>query len=78
VGRVFANGRDLDAEMVRIGAAWVFRRFTDDPVLLRLVREADARRGLWALPEAERLPPWEWRAAERDERERRRAAVGTR
>lgn len=23
------------------------------------------RRGLWAQTEAERLPPWEWRAAER-------------
>jgi endonuclease YncB( thermonuclease family) len=52
--------------MVRRGAAWVFRRYSRDPSLLRLEGEARAaRRGLWALPEAERAPPWEWRAANR-------------
>ena len=66
VGRVSAEGRDVNAEMVRRGAAWVFRRYSDDPGLLRLEAEARAaRRGLWALPEAERVPPWEWRAAAR-------------
>jgi hypothetical protein len=28
------------------------------------------RRGLWGLPEAERMPPWEWRAAGRACQER--------
>lgn len=57
---------DVNTEMVRRGAAWVFRRYSDDPALLRLEAEARAdRRGLWALPEAGRVPPWEWRAAER-------------
>jgi endonuclease YncB( thermonuclease family) len=33
-----------------------------DPELYRLEREArEAHRGLWALPEAQRVPPWEWR-----------------
>jgi endonuclease YncB( thermonuclease family) len=58
--------------MVRRGAAWVFRRYSDDPELLRLEDEARAaRRGLWALPEAERVPPWDWRAAERERRRER-------
>ncbi len=66
VGRVFAGGLDVNAEMVRRGAAWVFRRYSDDPGLLRLEQAARAERlGLWGLPEAERTPPWEWRAAER-------------
>ncbi len=66
VGRVFAGGLDVNADLVRSGAAWVFRRYSDDPELLRLEAEARAaRRGLWALPEAERVPPWEWRAAGR-------------
>ena len=46
---------DVNAEMVRQGAAWVYRQYDRDPSLLRLEQEArDARRGLWALPEAER------------------------
>lgn len=66
VGRVYAGPQDINAEMVRRGAAWVYRRYSDDPDLLRLEQAAQSqKRGLWALPEAERVPPWEWRAAER-------------
>ncbi len=66
VGRVFAGGLDVNADLVRSGAAWVFRRYSDDPELLRLEAEARAaRRGLWGLPEAQRIPPWEWRAVAR-------------
>jgi endonuclease YncB( thermonuclease family) len=67
VGRVYAGAVDVSAEMVRQGAAWVYRQYSHDPMLLRDEREArNARRGLWVLPEAERVPPWEWRTAERD------------
>lgn len=63
VGRVFVGAQDVNAEMVRRGNAWVFRRYSDDPDLLRLEAAAQAAcRGLWSLPEAERVPPWEWRA----------------
>ncbi|MBL6082354.1 thermonuclease family protein [Belnapia sp. T18] len=66
VGRVYAGPLDVNAEMVRQGAAWVYRQYSRDPELLRLEAEAKAsRRGLWALPEVERTPPWEWRAAKR-------------
>ena len=64
VGRVYAGAIDVNAELVRQGAAWVYRKYNRDPSLLRLEQEArEARRGLWALPDAERTPPWEWRAA---------------
>ena len=54
VGRIFAGTQDVNAEMVRRGAAWVFRRYSDDADLLRLERVAQAeRRGLWGLPEAQ-------------------------
>jgi endonuclease YncB( thermonuclease family) len=67
VGRVYAGRTDVNAEMVREGAAWVHRRYSDDPELLRLEAEARrARRGLWLLPEAACTPPWEWRAASRN------------
>ena len=66
VGRVFGGAQDVNAEMVRRGAAWVYRRYSDDPELLRLELVAQSqKRGLWGLPEAERMPPWEWRAAAR-------------
>jgi endonuclease YncB( thermonuclease family) len=64
VGLVYAGTMGVNAEMVRRGAAWVYQRYSDDPDLLRLEQAARAeRRGLWGLPEAERVPPWEWRAA---------------
>jgi endonuclease YncB( thermonuclease family) len=67
VGRVYAGSVDVNAEMVRRGAAWVYRQYSHDPMLLHHEQEArDARLGLWALPEAERMPPWEWRTAERN------------
>ena len=66
VGRVFAGAQDANAELVRRGAAWVYRRYSRDPALLGLEEAARAEgQGLWALPEPERVPPWEWRAAER-------------
>jgi endonuclease YncB( thermonuclease family) len=67
VAEVFLpDGRSLNAEQVAAGHAWVYRRYTDDPELLRLEREArDARRGLWSLSERERVPPWEWRRQRR-------------
>ena len=66
VGRVYAGAVDVNAEMVRRGAAWVYRQYSCDPALLPIEAEARAeRRGLWALPEAERQPPWEWRGAAR-------------
>ena len=62
VGRVYVGGTDVNVEMVRQGAAWVYRQFAKDPSLDRLEAPAKAaKRGLWALPEAQRCPPWDWR-----------------
>jgi endonuclease YncB( thermonuclease family) len=73
VGRLYGGTLDVSAEMVRRGAAWVFVRYNRDRSLAALEQEArQARRGLWGLPEAERTPPWEWRARRR--RPRRRLA----
>lgn len=78
VGRVFQGSLDVNAEMVRQGAAWVYRQYSRDASLLQLEAEArSARRGLWAMPEAERTPPWEWRAVQRSGRAGQASAPST-
>jgi len=62
IGRIYVDGVDVNKELVSRGAAWVYRQYNHDKSLLAI--EADARaakRGLWALPEAERVAPWDWR-----------------
>jgi endonuclease YncB( thermonuclease family) len=61
VARVYCDGVDANAEQVRRGAAWVYRQYAKDQSLFVLEEEArKAKRGLWALQEAN-IPPWEWR-----------------
>ena len=77
VGEVYADDVCVGCELVREGHAWVFRRYTTDRVLLGLEAEARAaRRGLWSLPSAERVAPWEWRGSHAREGERARPAAG--
>lgn len=62
VARVYAGTLDVNAELVRSGAAWVYRKYAKDPSLYELEEQArEKKRGLWALPESQRMPPWEWR-----------------
>lgn len=69
------DGLVVNAEMVKSGHAWVYRRYTRDPALLRrlglenLTELEEAarreRRGLWSLPPSEQVPPWDWRRQNR-------------
>jgi endonuclease YncB( thermonuclease family) len=62
VARIYVGDVDVSREMVRQGAAWVYRQYSKDKSLLVVEAEAKAAsRGLWALPEAQNIPPWEWR-----------------
>lgn len=66
VGTVRVGRLDANAEMVRQGHAWVYQQYLRDRSLLAQEEEArQARRGLWSLPEAERVPPWAWRRQQR-------------
>jgi endonuclease YncB( thermonuclease family) len=57
-----ADALHINAELLRGGYAWVYRRVARDHPFRDLERAArDAGIGLWALPEAEREPPWRWR-----------------
>jgi endonuclease YncB( thermonuclease family) len=62
VGRPVAGTLDVSAEMIRSGAAWVYRTYSDDVRLYELERTAKTEsRGLWSLPEFDRVMPWAWR-----------------
>ena len=65
---VLSDGRNVNRELVRLGWAWWFRKYSRDATLGTL--EADARaakRGLWA--DAHPVPPWEWRASQASDRD---------
>ena len=60
---IFLGERNINAEMVADGAAWVYRKYSDDAGLLALAAQAKATgMGLLALPESQRIRPWEWRS----------------
>jgi micrococcal nuclease len=66
--RVASGGQTVfvNREMLRLGAAWVYRAYNDSASDVRLETEArSARRGFWSLPPNERLPPWEYRRNQR-------------
>ena len=66
VGRVFVDNRDVNREMVAVGAAWVFRRYLTDTSLIEVeVRAKRERVGLWSMPEAQTVAPWDWRRGTR-------------
>ena len=67
VGRPIVGGRDISAEMLRLGAAWVYRTYCDDPKMYEIEKQAkEQQTGLWGMPEHERVPPWEWRRGKRN------------
>ncbi len=60
VGRVYSDGLDVNAEMVKQGFAWVYRQYAKDKSLYTLEDSAkEGKLGLWAEPNP--IPPWEWR-----------------
>jgi endonuclease YncB( thermonuclease family) len=62
VARVWIDGMDVNAEMLRSGNAWTYRRYADDPAYCTYEQAArDLGRGLWRLPANQRVAPWEWR-----------------
>ena len=61
IGELYVNG-----EMVQRGMAWFDSQSAPDNLLNEYEREAtEAKRGLWALPLEDRVPPWDWRKEKR-------------
>jgi endonuclease YncB( thermonuclease family) len=68
VGKVLADGADAGLRQIEAGLAWHYKQYQNDQDALDRARYATAeiearaaRRRLWSLPEAQRVPPWEWR-----------------
>jgi endonuclease YncB( thermonuclease family) len=64
VGRVYVQGLDVSAELIRQGMAWVYRKYTNDKKLYSLEAEAKlAKRGLWVSEYP--IEPRQWRKGKR-------------
>jgi endonuclease YncB( thermonuclease family) len=62
VGEVFVDGIDVNHEMVREGHAWAYTQYSHSTEIIELEDHARTeKKGLWALPESQREPPWIWR-----------------
>lgn len=62
VGRPYVDELDVCEEMIRLGAAWVYRDYVIDHSLFDIEEEGRrAKRGVWGLSESQQVPPWNWR-----------------
>ena len=58
------DGRCVNEEMLRLGMAWHFKRYSDDAQWAKLEQQARrSKTGLWADPKP--IAPWEWRSGAR-------------
>ncbi|MCQ2373564.1 MAG: thermonuclease family protein [Phascolarctobacterium sp.] len=73
VAKVFYNRQDINAEMIRLGAAWHYRYYDKSPSYMQyeeLERYARVnRRGLWNRDNP--TPPWEYRKRIREQQGRK-------
>ena len=61
IANVFVDEKDIGWQLVGDGNAWVWEGKNNDPEIANLQDWARRhRKGLWALPQAEREPPWEF------------------
>jgi endonuclease YncB( thermonuclease family) len=68
VAQVYTNDNWINGALVLSGYAWVYRQYakSNREKLLNFERQAKAaKRGLWSLPENQRVPPWEWRRSKK-------------
>lgn len=64
VGKVMLGSRDVNLEQIRLGMAWHYKRYSNDPAYAE-AEEAARRKaaGLWSEPDP--TPPWSWRKSGR-------------
>lgn len=66
VAVVYLKGENVNAEMIRSGQAWAYRRYLRDPSFCELEHAArNAGRGLWQQNPRDWIAPWEYRKRRR-------------
>jgi endonuclease YncB( thermonuclease family) len=65
LGVCTVDNRDINAEMVRIGLAWAFVRYS----AMYAAQEKDARDAKVGVWQAQTQAPWDWRAAQKSGRD---------
>lgn len=66
VGHVYVGDLWVNGELVRSGYAYVYPKYATSQRLYEYERLAkESQVGIWALPESERVKPWEWRKKKR-------------
>ena len=58
LGTCFVNGRDINAEMIKLGLAWAYVKYSTAYV----TEEAEARRSKRGIWQGEATPAWDFRA----------------
>ena len=62
VGQVYIEDIWVNGELVRGGYAYVYPKYATSQRLYECEQLAkESQMGIWALPESERVKPWEWR-----------------
>lgn len=64
IGIVFLGDLNVNLELVKRGHAWAYRQYMrkmDSALCINEAAARTAKKGLWALPVDQRIPPWEWR-----------------
>lgn len=71
VGHIVIGKAIVNNVMIERGAAWFYSEYSNSAELFDLENKArDAKMGLWALPAAKRMEPWEWRKLPAPERKK--------
>ncbi len=62
VAEVFFQGVNMNRYVVQHGLAYVYGRYNVDPHIVALERVAKQNRiGIWGIPDADRVYPWDYR-----------------